>query len=74
MNSFGIVLFHTTSSALRAEQVLKKGGVGIKLVAAPRDLSSDCNIAIRFGGEDTERVRQLLLEARVEVAGIHGSL
>ncbi len=73
MNSYGFVLVHNTSAAFRAEKVLKTGGVTVKLVPTPRELSSDCGMAIRFNVEDKERVRLLLLEARVEVAGIHPS-
>ncbi len=73
MNDYGFALFPNTSSVMRAEKVLKKGGVVVKLVPTPRELSSDCGMAIRFDVQDKERVRQLLLEARVEAEGIHPS-
>jgi hypothetical protein len=62
----GVVLFHTTSSALRAEKILQKEGVIVKLIPTPRELSSDCGIALRFEWDDRERVTSHLIRAGVE--------
>ena len=70
MNSFGVVLFHTTSSAMRAEKLAKVAGVAVKLIPTPREFSSDCGVALRFAREQSERVRALLAEAGVEIEGI----
>ena len=71
MNEFGVVLFHTTSSAIRAEKILKEDGFTVKLVPTPRQLSSDCGVALRFQWEQEERVKELLEEEKVEVAQLH---
>ncbi len=73
MSDYGIILFYNTSSVMRAEKVLQKGGVAIKLIPTPREFSSDCGMAVRFGLQDMERVRALLDQAHVEVAGIHAA-
>jgi len=70
MSDYGIVLFYNTSSVMRAEKVLQKGGVAIKLIPTPREFSSDCGIAVRFDLQDKERVRVLLDQAHIEVAEI----
>lgn len=62
----GIVLFHTTTAALRAEKVAQKGGLKVKLIPTPRELSSDCGIALRFELDDRESIAQLLEDAGVE--------
>ena len=67
MNDFGVVLFHTTSAAMRAEKRLKAAGLEVKLIPTPRELSSDCGVALRFPWPEAERVRGLLVEARVEI-------
>jgi hypothetical protein len=64
--SQGIVLFHTTTSALRAEKILQKAGLSVKLVPTPRELSSDCGIALRFELPDREKVEKGLADAGVE--------
>ncbi len=61
-----IFLFHTTTSALRAEKVLKKAGLDVKPVPTPRELSSDCGIALQAREEDAETARQSLAAAKVE--------
>ena len=73
MSPSGVVLFYTTSAAFRAEKILRAGGVLGKLIPTPRELSSDCGTALRFAWEDAGRVRVLLADARVEVAGIHAA-
>lgn len=68
---WGVVLFHTTAAALRAERVLLQGGVGVKPIPTPREFSSDCGIALRFDWASCETVQRLLGEGRVPVAGVH---
>jgi len=62
----GVVLFHTTTSALRAEKILQKAGLTVKLIPTPRELSSDCGIALRFELPDRAEVEQRLAGAGVE--------
>lgn len=69
--SAGVVLFYTTSAAIRAEKVLLKNGLEVKLIPTPRELSSDCGIALRFDWDQAETVSALLAAAGVEIAGIH---
>ncbi len=71
MNAYCVVLFHTTSAAMRAEKILQKDGIANKLIPTPRALSSDCGIALRFELHEAEHVRTSLDAARVETVGIH---
>jgi hypothetical protein len=71
MSSYGVVLFYTTSAAMRAEKILRKENLTVKLIPTPRELSSDCGIALRFDWIQVEHVKTALDLARVEMAGIH---
>lgn len=71
MRQYGVVLFYTTSSAMRAEKLLKKEGCCIKLVPTPRELSSNCGIALRFDWTQYEKVKSTLDVTGVEIEGIH---
>jgi hypothetical protein len=71
MKASGVILFHTSSAAMRAEKTLLRAGFCVKLVPTPRELSSDCGIALAFPGSDSEQVKSALNAARVETAGIH---
>jgi hypothetical protein len=70
-NNFGVVLFHTNSSALRAEKILLKGGLTVKLIPTPREFSSDCGVALRFLWNDEPQARSLLTSTKVEISSIH---
>lgn len=70
MKTFGVVLFHTNSAALKAEKALKAAGLEIKLIPTPRQLSSDCGIALRFHWPQAQAVEETLQAAAVEHAGV----
>jgi hypothetical protein len=68
---YGVVLFYTSSAALRAEKILLKGGLTVKLIPTPREFSSDCGISLRFNWSDESPARTLLNSANLEIASIH---
>lgn len=63
---YGVVLFHTNTSAIRAEKILVKAGLVVKLVPTPREFSSDCGFSLRFLPSDESGVRQSLTDAHLE--------
>lgn len=71
MSQYGVVLFHTTSSAMRAEKTLLRQGLVIKMIPTPRQFSSDCGLALRFDWSQREAVGEFLKAANVEIAGVH---
>jgi hypothetical protein len=71
LSGFGVVLFHTTSAAFRGEKVVRGAGWEAKLIPTPRQLSSDCGIALRFDWKDEWEIRRVLEKAAVENAGIY---
>ncbi len=71
MTQYGVVLFHTTSSVMRAEKLFIKEGYSIKLIPTPRQFSSDCGIALRFEWHFCEQVKSLLDTAKVEFDAVH---
>ena len=71
MNMDGVALFYTTSSAIRAEKLLKRAGLAVKLVPTPRQFSSDCGVALCFDWTHLEDIRLLLQAADVDVDAFH---
>jgi len=71
MGEYSVVLFHSSSHALRAEKVLQRAGILNKMIPTPRQLSSDCGMALRFDRADEERVAGALVEHEVPINGIH---
>jgi uncharacterized SAM-binding protein YcdF (DUF218 family) len=71
MVEYSVVLFHSTAHAIRAEKVLSRAGITIKMIPTPRQLSSDCGMALRFDREESPRVAATLADKRVPINGIH---
>jgi pyridoxine 5'-phosphate synthase PdxJ len=69
--SNGVILFHTTAMAMKAEKALNREGYQVTLVPTPRQFSSDCGIAVRFTAVSKEAVIEALEKNGVEVAGLH---
>ena len=70
MSEYGVVLFHTTSAAFKAEKVLERAGIGVKMIPVPREFSSDCGISARFPWAQASRVEAVLGEQDVDIAEI----
>jgi len=68
VNTCGVVLFHTSSMAFRAEKILARSGLAVKLIPTPRELSSDCGIALQFEWAQRQQVEALLQQAQVELS------
>jgi hypothetical protein len=55
-----IAVFHSIHRVMKAEKILKGAGVPILLIPAPREISSDCGLALRYTPDDAERIQDLL--------------
>ena len=71
MSAYSVILFYSTAHAIRAERVLQRAGFAIKMIPTPRQISSDCGMALRFDHADQEAVAASLQENRVPINGIH---
>ncbi|HIE29817.1 TPA: DUF3343 domain-containing protein [Candidatus Poribacteria bacterium] len=69
--TYGVVLFHSTQAAIKAEKILKEAEIKIKLIPVPRHLSSDCGICLRFEVDDVLAVKSTLASKNVQTARIH---
>lgn len=70
-SDWSVVLFHSTSSAIRTESLARQTGIEVKLIPVPRHLSSDCGVCLRFAAGDVDRILQVLESGRVEYDSIH---
>ena len=68
---YTVILFHSTSHAIRAEKVLHKAGIQSKMIPVPRHLSSSCGVCVRIERTDREAARQALEAVGVEIDGVH---
>lgn len=55
-----VVIFNSIHRVMKAEKVLKGHGLPILLIPAPRSLSADCGLAIRYRENERSEVERVL--------------
>ncbi len=60
-----VAIFHSIHRVLKAEKILKQGEVEFLLIPVPRQLTSDCGLALRFSPEARERLLDVLAGAEL---------
>lgn len=58
-----VAVFQSIHKVMKAEKILKQQGVPVLLIPAPRALSSDCGLALRYAPGDRPRVEEILSAA-----------
>ncbi len=58
-----VAIFNSIHRVMQAEKLLKEHKLPILLIPAPRALTSDCGLAIRYSVEERAAVEKLLAEA-----------
>jgi hypothetical protein len=66
-----IITFFTVHQALRAEKALMEAGFRITIIPVPREISSDCGVALKFECEEEARVAKILESNKVKIESIH---
>ncbi len=66
-----VAAFHATYAVLKAEKTLKGLGISVKLIPVPRQISSNCGIAVRFSCADAEPVLQAIQPLRADLEGVY---
>ena len=71
MVQYSVALFDSTSQVMRGEKLLGQAGVRVKMIPTPRQISSDCGLALRFDREEADRVVTILSENSVPPRGVY---
>lgn len=58
-----VAIFNSVHRVMKAEKLLKGEKLPMLLIPAPRALSSDCGLAIRYAADDRGQVEALLAAA-----------
>ena len=66
-----VLLFDSIHYVLAAERAFKARGVWCDVVPVPRELSSDCGMAVEFRPADVETVRGMRAEGAVRPTSVH---
>jgi hypothetical protein len=66
-----ILTFDSVHFVMRAEKALNKGGIEVRLIPTPREISSDCGMALEITCEDIERTKELLKTHDCRLTGVY---
>lgn len=66
-----IAVFHSIHKVMKAEKILKGAKVSILLIPAPRQIGSDCGLALRYAPEDASLILDLLISQGLPPAEIY---
>ena len=58
-----VAIFNSVHRVMKAEKLLKGEKLAMLLIPAPRALSSDCGLAIRYGAADSQQIEAVLAAA-----------
>lgn len=70
-DNYSVVIFYSTSAAIRAESLAQKVNLKVKLIPVPRHLSSDCGICLQFNNEDQQSIKEILKKNKIEYENIY---
>ena len=67
---YKIFVFKSTYLTFKAERALKNAGLACKVVTKPRDISSDCGLAIRVNAADEPTVSGIMGNSGIASLGV----
>lgn len=60
MLNYGIILFHSTKEAMKAEEKVKEAHLLARIISAPVQLKASCGFALRYELEEEEQMMSLI--------------
>lgn len=66
-----VAIFHSIHRVLKAEKILKQASVAFLLIPVPRQLTSDCGLALRFSPEDKDSLLKVLADNDLSPVELH---
>lgn len=67
-----LVTFHSVSSALLLDSVLKRDGVPSAVIPVPRELGSSCGYAVEVASDDAAALEALVKSEGLEWERLYG--
>ena len=62
-----VLILPSVHQVMRAEKILKEKGVKVDLIPVPREISSDCGVAVDFSVEFKGEVLRILEENKLRI-------
>ncbi len=68
---FYVIVFKSTHHAIAASRFLKDKGYKFDIIPTPRKVTHDCGLAIKFGEEDLEKIKESVKVSNIMIKGIY---
>ena len=65
-----VAIFHSVHRVMKAEKILKGQQLNVLLIPAPRQLSADCGMAIRYPYELHSEIKRTLVEVALPLTDV----
>lgn len=65
-----LIAFDSTQQALRTEMLLEYADIDIDIRPTPKEITAGCALTIGFDGQYLQKVRDIIIEEKVEIKGI----
>jgi hypothetical protein len=66
-----VFVLYSIHNVMKAEKILKSKRIAFDTIPVPKEISSDCGMAILAASPDKHRVRKVLGESRIDIKGIY---
>ncbi|OQY42941.1 MAG: hypothetical protein B6227_00570 [Fusobacteriia bacterium 4572_74] len=68
---FNLISFESTHMAIKSEKLLKETNLDIRIIPAPREITSSCGLSLRINPMDYKKTREILNENNIEFSGCY---
>lgn len=68
---FYVIVFETTHHAIAASRVFKDKNYNFDIIPTPRMITNNCGLAIKFGEEDLEKIKESIKESNIKMKNIY---
>ncbi|EMF0268709.1 DUF3343 domain-containing protein [Enterococcus hirae] len=74
MKSYGVVLFHSTREAMRAELMCQSAKLSVRIIPTPEKIYLSCGFSLKFPLEAKNQIRHILAKNNVSSEGFYKAL
>ena len=67
MNEMYIISFNSTHQAIKCDKAFGKNEIDYTVLPTPREISQSCGMSIRFGLEDIDTIKKLLIKIKLNI-------
>ncbi|MDP8210413.1 MAG: DUF3343 domain-containing protein [Candidatus Stygibacter australis] len=71
MNLQIVITFHSTHSAMAAEDIFKELKLDFELIPTPREISAECGFALLVRGLDTAKIKLICNKNQIKYDNIY---